>query len=38
VDVVTDGEYIDAGTPVVVTGVEGNRIIVDRAELKKNST
>jgi len=35
VDVVTDGEYIDAGTPVVVTGVEGNRIIVDRAELKK---
>ncbi len=35
VDVVTDGEYIDAGTPVVVTGVEGNRIIVDRAALKK---
>ncbi len=34
-DVVTDGEYIDAGTPVVVTGVEGNRIIVDRVESKK---
>ncbi|NOX35465.1 MAG: serine protease [Deltaproteobacteria bacterium] len=30
VDVVTDGEYIDAGTPVVVTGVAGNRIIVDK--------
>jgi membrane-bound ClpP family serine protease len=30
VDVVTDGEYIDSGTPVVVTGVAGNRIIVDR--------
>ena len=34
VDVVTNGEYIDAGTPVVVTGVEGNRIIVDMVELK----
>ena len=30
VDVVTDGEYIDAGTDVVVTGVSGNSIIVDR--------
>ncbi len=30
VDVVTDGEYIDADTPVVVIGVSGNRIIVDR--------
>jgi len=30
VDVVTDGEYIDADTPVIVTGVSGNRIIVDR--------
>ena len=29
-DVVTDGEYINAATPVVVTGVAGNRIIVDR--------
>ncbi|MFH2093365.1 MAG: NfeD family protein [Pseudomonadota bacterium] len=29
-DVVTDGEYIDAGTPVVVTGVTGNRIIVEK--------
>ncbi len=30
VDVVTDGEYIDADTPVIVTGVAGNRIVVDR--------
>ncbi|MFH2057416.1 MAG: NfeD family protein [Pseudomonadota bacterium] len=31
-DVVTDGEYIDAGTPVVVTGVTGNRIIVEKTK------
>ncbi len=31
VDVVTDGEYIDAGTPVIVTDVAGNRIIVDKS-------
>lgn len=30
VDVVTDGEYIDVGTPIVVTGVTGNRIIVEK--------
>jgi len=30
VDVVTDGEYIDAGTSIVVTGVKGNRIIVEK--------
>ncbi|MCP4673468.1 MAG: serine protease [Desulfobacula sp.] len=30
VDVVTDGEYIDADTAVIVTGVSGNRIVVDR--------
>jgi len=30
VDVVTDGEYIDVKTPIVVTGVTGNRIIVDK--------
>lgn len=30
VDVVTDGEYIDAGTPIIVTGVAGNRIIVEK--------
>ncbi len=30
VDVVADGEYIDAETPIVVTGVSGNRIIVEK--------
>ena len=30
VDVVTDGEYIDADTPIVVTGVTGNQIIVEK--------
>ena len=29
-DVVTDGEYIDADTPIVVIGVKGNRIIVEK--------
>ncbi len=28
-DVVSDAEYIDAGTPVMVTGVTGNRIVVE---------
>jgi len=32
VDVVTDGEYIDADTPIVVTEVSGNRIIVEQSE------
>ena len=31
-DAVTDGEYVDAGTPVVVTLVSGNRIVVDKIE------
>lgn len=31
-DVVTDGEYMEANTPVVVTGVTGNRIIVQKTE------
>jgi membrane-bound ClpP family serine protease len=30
IDVVTDGEYIDRDTHVVVTGVTGNRIVVER--------
>lgn len=30
VDVVTDGEYIDADTSIVVTGVTGNRVIVEK--------
>lgn len=29
-DVVTDGEYIDAGTPVVVVRVTGNQVIVEK--------
>ena len=29
-DVVTDAEYIDAGTPVIVTNVTGNRIVVEK--------
>lgn len=32
VDVVTDGEYINADTSIVVTGVSGNRIIVEKSE------
>lgn len=31
-DVVTDGEYIDAGMPVIVTDVSGNRIVVERSD------
>jgi len=30
VDVVSDGEFIDAGMPVIVTRVDGNRIVVRR--------
>src|SRR5215813_13589159 len=30
VDVVSDGEFIDAGAPIVVTRVDGNRIVVRR--------
>jgi len=29
-DVVTDGEYVPSGTPVIVTGVTGNQIIVEK--------
>ncbi|MCP4023891.1 MAG: serine protease [Desulfobacteraceae bacterium] len=31
-DVVTDGEYIEAGTPIVVTSVTGNRIVVEKTK------
>jgi membrane-bound serine protease (ClpP class) len=31
VDVVSDGSFIDAGTPIVVAHVDGNRIVVRRA-------
>ncbi len=30
VDVVTDGDYIEATTPVIVTGITGNQIIVEK--------
>jgi membrane-bound serine protease (ClpP class) len=30
VDVVSQGEYIDAGAPIEVVGVEGNRVVVRR--------
>ena len=30
VDVVSDGKFIDSGTPIVVTRVDGNRIVVRR--------
>ncbi|MDZ4347595.1 MAG: NfeD family protein [Candidatus Binatia bacterium] len=30
VDVVSEGDLIEAGAPVVVTGVDGNRIVVRR--------
>ncbi len=29
-DVVTDGEYIDVDTPIIVTQVTGNRIVVEK--------
>ncbi|MFU8770379.1 MAG: NfeD family protein [Desulfotignum sp.] len=31
-DVVTNGDYVDAGTRIRVTGVAGNRIVVDMIE------
>jgi len=30
VDVVSDGEFIDAGEPITVARVDGNRIVVRR--------
>ena len=31
-DVVTEGEFLDAGTPIVVIKVEGSRVVVDNVE------
>ncbi len=31
-DVVTDGEYIEAGTSIVVVSVTGNRIVVEKTK------
>ena len=28
VDVVTDGEYVARGTPIVITAIEGHRVVV----------
>jgi membrane-bound serine protease (ClpP class) len=38
VDVVSDGEYIDAGALIEVTQVEGNRIVVRRAPTAQQET
>jgi membrane-bound serine protease (ClpP class) len=38
VDVVSDGEFIDAGTPIEVTRVDGNRIVVRRASPRQELT
>jgi membrane-bound serine protease (ClpP class) len=32
VDVVSDGEFIDSGAPIVVTRIDGNRIVVRRSK------
>jgi membrane-bound serine protease (ClpP class) len=31
VDVVSDGEFIEPGAPIVVTRIDGNRIVVRRS-------
>lgn len=38
VDVVSDGGFIDAGTAIVVSRVDGNRIVVRQAPLQKENT
>jgi membrane-bound serine protease (ClpP class) len=38
VDVVSDGQYIEAGTPIEVTRVEGNRIVVRVSRARKEET
>ncbi len=35
VDVVTEGDFIDSGVPVVVTAVDGTRIVVKRLNIKE---
>ncbi len=35
-DVVTDGDYIEANTPIIVTGVTGNQIIVEKQVTDQN--
>lgn len=38
VDVVSDGDFIEAGTAIVVSRVDGNRIVVRQAPLQKENT
>ena len=38
VDVVSDGGFIDAGTPIEVTRVDGNRIVVRRSLPRQEDT
>ena len=37
VDVVSDGGYIDAGAEILVTQVDGNRVVVRRASPRQES-
>jgi membrane-bound serine protease (ClpP class) len=38
VDVVSDGGFIDAGTPIEVARVDGNRIVVRRSSPRQEHT
>ena len=38
VDVVSDGDFIEAGTPLLVTRVDGNRIVVRRSPSREEPT
>ncbi|MGC4045892.1 MAG: NfeD family protein [Armatimonas sp.] len=37
VDVVTEGEFLEPGIPIVVTRVEGNRVVVDEAQSARSA-
>jgi membrane-bound serine protease (ClpP class) len=38
VDVVSDGDFVDAGSTIVVTRVDGNRIVVRRSTAHQENT
>jgi membrane-bound serine protease (ClpP class) len=38
VDVISEGEYIDAGEPIVVVRVDGNRVVVRRHPAQTNQS
>jgi membrane-bound serine protease (ClpP class) len=38
VDVVSDGGFVDAGSPIEVTRVDGNRIVVRRSTPRREDT